>query len=147
MVTRGKTSSPTSYDAGTGERAAPPSNPPAVPTSKYTDQLSGSITFRVSELEKETLDDIARQARRPLAELLREALGLVTSGHRTNVRIAPPELMRAVACIEADMDEVTRVLRASDADSGYLDRLAILGLLVGIDRKLGKLAHRHLSWR
>jgi len=93
------------------------------------------------------LDDITRQARRPLAELLREALGLVTSGHRTSVPIAPPELMRAVARIEADMDEVTRMLRNSEVESGYLDRLAILSLLVGIDRNLGMLAHRHWSWR
>ncbi|MBU2866631.1 hypothetical protein KO497_06500 [Pacificibacter marinus] len=147
MVTRRKTSSPTSYDAGTGEGAAPPSNPRAVSVAKYTDHLSKSITFRVSQLEKEALDDITRQARRPLAELLREALGLVTSGHRTSVPIAPPELMRAVARIEADMDEVTRMLRDSEVESGYLDRLAILSLLVGIDRNLGKLAHRHWSWR
>ena len=147
MVTGRKSSSPTSCDAGTGEGAAPPSNPPAVSGAKYAEQLSRSITFRVSQFEKDALDDIACQARRPLAELLREALGMVTSGHRTNVPMAPPELMRAVARLEADMDEVTRVLRAAEADGSYLDRLAILSLLVAIDRKLGKLAHRHWSWR
>lgn len=147
MVTRRTSSSPTSYDAGTGEGATPPSNPRAVSVSKYMDELSKSITFRVSQLEKETLDDIARRARRPLAELLREALGMVTSGHRSSVPIAPPELLRAVARIEADMDEVTRVLRRAEVHNGFLDHLAILSLLVGIDRKLGKLAHSHWSWR
>lgn len=126
---------------------APFDPPPAVSGAEYAEQLSRSITFRVSQFEKDALDDIARQARRPLAELLREALGMVTSGHRTNVTMAPPELMRAVARLKADMDEVARALPATEADGSYLDRLAILSLLVAIDRKLGKLAHRHWSWR
>ncbi|WP_163026038.1 plasmid mobilization protein [Chachezhania antarctica] len=108
--------------------------------------MTETIAFRCSASEKARLEVEARRARRPLAELLRERLPLVRSGHRKVVPEADPDLLVALSRIGANLNQVARALNAS-RKLGTLDRIDLLALsasLVAIERELDGLRE---DWR
>ncbi|WP_375262624.1 plasmid mobilization relaxosome protein MobC [Palleronia sp.] len=103
--------------------------------------MTETAAFRCSPAEKARLDAEARRARRPLAELLRERLPLVRSGHRKVVPEADPDLLVALSRIGANMNQIARALNAARKVRVYdqLDVLAISASLVAIERQLDAL--------
>lgn len=137
-ASKGKARSPTFNNVGPREGAAPPSNPAGARTSKYAEPLTHTIAFRCSASEKARLDTEAARARRPLAELLRERLPLVHSGHRKSVPPADPRLLVALSRLGANLNQVARAMNAARKIQAYhqLDIMAVSAALVAIDREL-----------
>lgn len=131
---------------GPCEGPAAPSNPTKGRTPKYTEPLTETVAFRCSASEKARLDVEARRARRPLAELLRERLPLVRSGHRKVVPEADPDLLVALSRIGANLNQIARALNAARKLEAYdrLDTLAISASLIAIERQLDGLRE---DWR
>lgn len=123
---------------GPCEGPAAPSNPAKSRTLKYAEPLTETIAFRCSASEKARLEAEACRARRPLAELLRERLPLVRSGHRKVVPEADPDLLVALSRIGANLNQMARALNAARKLEVYdrLDTLAIAASLVAIERQL-----------
>ncbi len=76
-----------------------------------------------------------------MAQLMREALGLVDARRRKPRPKADPELIRAVSRIGGNVNQIARWLNSATASGNVatIDAVTIITELVSLDRRLGHL--------
>lgn len=141
---------PVSYDAGTCEGwQTSPSNPtksrkksqPKKSCVAERRELDAVVVFRCTVHEKATLIDKAKHAGLPFAVLMREALGLVDSRRRKPVPTVNAELLRSVARIGSNINQIARQLNVATR-SGHvddIDALIVAARLLACERSLNEL--------
>ncbi len=117
---------------------ASPSNPTKKRGGSLNSELDAVIVFRCTAAEKQALIERAAMAGLPFAALLREALGLAETRRRRPVPKVDPELIRAIARIGSNLNQIARWLNTAQRQGNVsaIDAIAVSTRLVSLDRGL-----------
>ncbi|WP_245433156.1 plasmid mobilization protein [Rhizobium anhuiense] len=98
------------------------------------------MVFRCTASEKRALTARAERAGMPFATLMREALGLTEARRRRPVPKVDPELVRAVARIGGNLNQIARWLNTAQAQGqvSAIDAITVAARLVAIERALSE---------
>ena len=121
-------------------RQASPSNPTKSTRRSPKGELNAVVVFRCSASEKQALTARAARAGLPFATLMREALGLTEARRRRPVPKVDPELVRAVARIGGNLNQIARWLNTAQAQGQVpaIDAITVAARLVAIERALSE---------
>lgn len=119
-------------------RQASPSNPTKGTQRSPKGELNAVVVFRCTASEKHALTARAARAGLPFATLMREALGLTEARRRRPVPKVDPELVRAVARIGGNLNQIARWLNTAQAQGQLspIDAITVAARLVAIERAL-----------
>ncbi|MGU3398260.1 MobC family plasmid mobilization relaxosome protein [Brucellaceae bacterium D45D] len=119
---------------------ASPSNPTKKRGGSLNSELDAVVVFRCTVAEKQALIERAAMAGLPFAALLREALGLVETRRRRPVPKVDPELIRAIARIGSNLNQIARWLNTAQRQGNVsaIDAIALSARLVSLDRGLAQ---------
>jgi hypothetical protein len=125
-------------------RQASPSNPTEATRPSHKRDLSAVVVFRCTDAEKQALTARAKRAGVPFAELMREALGLTQARRRRPAPKVDPELVRAVAQIGGNLNQVAHWLNTAQAlgTVSAIDAIEVALRLVTIERALAETLER-----
>ena len=123
---------------------ASPSNPTEDKRPSRKRDLNSVVVFRCTQAEKQALTARAARAGLPFAELMREALGLTEARRRRPVPKVDPELVRAVARIGGNLNQIARWLNTATAQGqmSAIDAIEVAARLVTIERALSETLER-----
>jgi hypothetical protein len=98
------------------------------------------MVFRCTASEKQALTARAVRAGLPFATLMREALALTEARRRRPVPKVDPELVRAVARIGGNLNQIARWLNAAQVQGqvSAIDAITVAARLVAIERALSE---------
>ncbi|WP_225884169.1 MobC family plasmid mobilization relaxosome protein [Rhizobium phaseoli] len=121
-------------------RQASPSNPTKSTRRSPKGDLNAVVVFRCTASEKQALTARAARVGLPFATLMREALGLTEARRRRPVPKVDPELVRAVARIGGNLNQIARWLNAAQAQGqlSAIDAITVAARLVAIERALSE---------
>lgn len=119
---------------------ASPSNPTKKCDGSLTGELDAVVVFRCTAEEKQALIERAAMSGLPFAALLREALGLAETRRRRPVPKVDPELIRAIARIGSNLNQIARWLNTAQRQGNVsaIDAIAVSARLVSLDRALAE---------
>lgn len=119
---------------------ASPSNPTKKRGGSLKSELDAVVVFRCTAAEKQALIERAALAGLPFAALLREALGLAETRRRRPVPKVDPELIRAIARIGSNLNQIARWLNTAQRQGNVsaIDAIALSTRLVSLDRGLAE---------
>lgn len=119
-------------------RQTSPSNPIKSARRSHKGELNAVVVFRCTASEKHALTARAVRAGLPFATLMREALGLTEARRRRPVPKVDPELVRAVARIGGNLNQIARWLNTAHAQGhlSAIDAITVAARLVAIERAL-----------
>ncbi len=128
-------------------RQASPSNPTKAPPPSRKRDLSAVVVFRCTDAEKQALTARAKRAGMPFAELMREALGLTEARRRRPVPKVDPELVRGIARIGGNLNQVAHWLNTAQAlgTVSAIEAVEVAMRLVAIERALAETLERFSS--
>lgn len=120
-----------------GMRASP-SNPTKKRGGSLKGELDTVVVFRCTATEKQALIERAAIAELPFAVLLREALGLTETRRRRPISKVDPELIRAIARIGSNLNQIARWLNTAQRQGNVsaIDAITVSSRLVSLDRGL-----------
>lgn len=121
-------------------RQASPSPPTKSTRRSPKGELNAVVVFRCTASEKQALTARAARAGLPFATLMREALGLTEARRRRPVPKVDPELVRAVARIGGNLNQIARWLNAAQVQGqvSAIDAITVATRLVAIERALSE---------
>ncbi|WP_371835027.1 plasmid mobilization relaxosome protein MobC [Ochrobactrum sp. C6C9] len=119
---------------------ASPSNPTKKRGRSLKSELDAVVVFRCTAAEKQALIERAAMAGLPFATLLREALGLAETRRRRPVPKVDPELIRAIARIGSNLNQIARWLNTAQRQGNVsaIDAMAVSARLISLDRGLAE---------
>lgn len=119
---------------------ASPSNPTKKCGGSLNGELDAVVVFRCKAEEKQALIERAAMAGLPFAALLREALGLAESRRRRPAPKVDPELIRAIARIGSNLNQIARWLNTAQRQGNISvsDAITVSTRLVSLDRSLAE---------
>ena len=121
-------------------KQASPSNPSRKRGGSLSCELDAVVVFRCTITEKQALIERAAMAGLPFSALLREALGLVETRRRRPAPKVDPELIRAIARIGSNLNQIARWLNTAQRQGAIsaIDAIALSARLVSLDRALAE---------
>ncbi|MBO0145420.1 MobC family plasmid mobilization relaxosome protein [Agrobacterium sp. Ap1] len=121
-------------------RQASPSNPTEGTRRSPKGDLNAVVVFRCTASEKQALTARAARTGLPFATLMREALGLTEVRRRRPVPKVDPELVRAVARIGGNLNQIARWLNTAQSQGHVspIDAIEVAAQLVAIERALSE---------
>lgn len=121
-------------------RQASPSNPTEGIPRSPKGEFNAIVVFRCTASEKQALTARAARAGLPFATLMREALGLIEARRRRPVPKVDPELVRAVARIGGNLNQIARWLNTAQTQGqvSAIDTITVVARLVAIERALSE---------
>ncbi len=118
----------------------------ASPSNPFGDNLKSEILrCRVTKAEYALLKARAENSQTSMAELMRNALGLVEAKRPRPTPKADPQLIRQIAGIGNNLNQIAHRLNR-DAVMGFMlpmDALALASELVTIERQLSRILEAH----
>lgn len=119
---------------------ASPSNPTKKRRGSLNSELDAVVVFRCTAAEKQALIERAAMAGLPFAALLRQALGLAETRRRRPVPKVDPELIRAIAKIGSNINQIARWLNTAQRQGNVsaIDAITVSARLVSLDRSLAE---------
>jgi hypothetical protein len=126
---------------------ASPSNPTEDNRPSRKRDLNSVVVFRCTLAEKQALTARAARAGMPFAELMREALGLTEARRRRQVPKVDPELVRAVARIGGNLNQIARWLNTAtlQGQMSAIDAIEVAASLVAIERALSEVLDQYTA--